>query len=198
MRILICTYRPIGRIATTGADRAVLKDRSVWPGKRLTGKPNLALPTPKTSLHPLLPQRATERTVRADPSPRSSCWFDSGLVADGPPAFGPQDSARTNGSFSYWLHSHPRKSTGPTTPRPDAQATALFAPPRRAAAVRRRAAFFLQLSPNFRSHKSTVEVPNGRSRRWPNSASVASGCVVTSFSSRTCRVWVRSVLRPHK
>ena len=136
--------------------------------------------------------------TRASPSPQSACWFDNDPVADGPAAFDPPHNAHTNGSFSCWLHSHPQTPTGPTTHSPDAQATALFAPPRRAAAARRRAAFFLQLNPNRRSHRSTVEVPKGRSRRWPNSASVASGCSVTSFASRPWRARVSSVLRPHK
>jgi len=138
------------------------------------------------------------RTARASARPQCACGSGNARAGGGPPVAGPPGSARINGSFSDGRRSHRQTRAGRRAPPPEVQAHGFFVRPRRAGPVRRRAAFFLQVHPSRRSPTSTVEVPNGRSKRAPSSASVASGWWATSFSRRPLRAAVRSVLRPHR
>ncbi len=137
------------------------------------------------------------RKLRASPPRQSGCWSDNACAESGRPTADLPASVHATGSSACWCRFHPRIPTAPGIPWPATHANLPVLRPRRGDSVRRRAAFFLYVKPIRRSHKSTVEVRKGRSRRVPNSAKVASGCSATSCCSRAFRRAVNRVLRPH-
>ncbi len=163
---------------------------------RLSRWPDPAPTKPKTSRRSWGLQKAKGRKGPAGGCRRSTCWSDTFRRECGPPTFALPEPDRASASSSCGPRFHPRKPNGAPARRPTVHASVLFFRPRRAGLVRRRPEFFLYLQPSRRSHRSTVEVRKGRSRRAPNSASVASGCSESSFSSRCLRSSVSSARRP--
>ena len=110
------------------------------------------------------------RKLRAGRPRQSGCWSDNARAESGRPTAGLPASVHATGSSACWRRFHPRTPTAPGIPRPATHANPPVLRPRRDGSARRRAAFFLYVKPSRRSHKSTVEVRKGRSRRVPSSA----------------------------
>jgi hypothetical protein len=87
-----------------------------------------------------------------------------------------------SGSCGCWLRFRRQTPIGQAHERPPPHARRPLLAPRRIVLFRSRAASFLWFQPSCRSHRSSVDVPNGRPIGAPSSAGVESG-----FCDGICR-----------